>query len=589
MKKTDIDKLDIEKFIYKIKKEVEEKKGKTDKFIKVNDFNIITQNSKIFNIKDKYNYSDFTKYHDIEFINNIYKIILNRIPDKNGLSKYLELLRSGERNKDEIITSLRYSKEGKNIGIKLIGSQKKYILYILSRLPIVGYSLKWLKVFFTLPKLIQRLNSYESYISREAIISNNNDKLLEQTINQLNRELHYQINLNKITKKYLLDKIKQLSIQLEIIDNISKEKLNKLNENIDKKVSQDKIDNLRNSIKEKASKDDINNLTNSINQKVSKNEMNNLTNSIKEKASKDDINILTNTIKEKASKDKINNLETIINSKATAKEFELYLQSVGYAKDYMKLSQENIQSLVNEAKKRLPKEDIFTKDEILKINNEESHKLDSFYIAFEDRFRGNREEIKKRVEVYLQYIEKLSTIKDNIEILDVGCGRGEWLELLKDNGYNKAKGLDLNRIMVQHSQELGLNVIESDVIDYLKKQDNDSLSVITGFHIIEHLPFATLLELLQESYRVLKKGGLIIFETPNPENIFVGACDFYTDATHLNPIPPQASEFLVQYSGFHSTEIKRVNYNSSIEPLENKHLNHYIRTSRDYSIIAYKV
>jgi len=254
----------------------------------------------------------------------------------------------------------------------------------------------------------------------------------------------------------------------------------------------------------------------------------------------------------------------------------------------MKLSQENIQTLINETKKRLPKK-LLNKRELLSITNEEKHKLDSFYVEFEDRFRGNREDIKKRVKVYLTYIEKLSTIKDNIEILDVGCGRGEWLELLKDNGYNKAKGLDLNRIMVQHSQELGLDVIESDVIDYLKKQEDNSLSVITGFHIIEHLPFTTLLELFQESYRVLKKGGLVIFETPNPENIFVGACDFYIDATHLNPIPPQASEFLVQYSGFNSTEIKRVNYNSSIEPLEHKHLNHYLRTSRDYSIIAYKV
>ena len=524
MIETNIKNLSVQEIMYKIKNEVENRKGVADKFNNVDKLNIINKNSMPFIKKDAYTYSDFTKYHDIEFINNLYIGLLDRKPDIDGRDRYLKLLRSGKRNRDDIVTSIRYSKEGREKNITLINSTKKYLIYILTKIPLIGYSLKWTKAFINLPKIITRLNSYESYISREAIISNNNDRLLEDTINSLNNQLHYQKNLNKITKKSLLDKIKYLSIQLENINNISK--------------------------------DDINNLTKSINQK--------------------------------ASKDDIEELDSIIKSKATNKEFELYMQSVGYAKDYMKLSQRNMQNLIDEAKKRLPKK-LLNKKDLLSITNEEKHELDSFYIEFEDRFRGKREDIKERVEVYLPYIEELSTIKDNIEILDVGCGRGEWLELLKDNGYNKAKGLDLNRIMVQHSKELGLNVIEADVIDYLKKQGNQSLSIITGFHIIEHLPLDILLKLFEESYRVLKNGGMIIFETPNPENLIVGAYTFYTDPTHNNPLPFSTSEFLIQYSGFKSTEIKRVNYNNSIEPLENRHLNHYLRTSEDYSIIAYKV
>ncbi|SHO80458.1 hypothetical protein MNB_SV-15-1326 [hydrothermal vent metagenome] len=346
----------------------------------------------------------------------------------------------------------------------------------------------------------------------------------------------------------------------------------------------------------------IKNLNSSMEQKVSHEDMKdfyinikNLNSSMEQKLSHEDmqdfyLNIknLNESIVQKVSYEDIDSLNNLINSKASSKDFELYMKSVGYAKDYMKLSQENIQTLINEVKKRLPPKKLLNKKELISIVEEEKYKFDSFYIEFEDKFRGSREDIKKRVEVYLPYIEKLSTIKDNIEILDVGCGRGEWLELLKENGYNKIKGIDINRIMVSKSQELGLDVKEYDVIEYLKSLESNSLSVITGFHIIEHLPFEILMKMFEESYRVLKKGGLVIFETPNPENLVVGAYTFYTDITHRNPIPFATSEFLIQYSGFTSTEIKRVNYSNIVEPLENKHLNHHLRTGEDYSIIGYK-
>jgi len=181
--------------------------------------------------------------------------------------------------------------------------------------------------------------------------------------------------------------------------------------------------------------------------------------------------------------------------------------------------------------------------------------------------------------------------KDEVEVLDVGCGRGEWLELLQVNGY-KAKGIDINRVMVSQCRERGLDVKEHDVIDYLSTLSSESLNVITGFHIIEHLPFETLMRLLEESYRVLKKGGMVIFETPNPENIIVGACNFYTDPTHQNPIPPHSAMNYLGNANFSEVKketIKNIEKINSKNPYFNDFYNDFINIYPDYSVIGYKI
>jgi len=234
------------------------------------------------------------------------------------------------------------------------------------------------------------------------------------------------------------------------------------------------------------------------------------------------------------------------------------------------------------------------KMDIKRYTDEEKYQFDTFYLQFEDAFRGNRFEIKKRIQAYLPYVEDLSFKKEDIRSLDVGCGRGEWLELLEENGYTNVKGVDLNRVMVAKSKECGLDVEEADVIDYLSTQNDNSLSLITGFHIIEHLPFEVLMKFFKECYRVLQKGGMIIFETPNPENIVVGACNFYTDPTHQNPIPPVTAEFLVQQHHFIQTSIVRLNLSKEAKYIEDERfsdLNDILfafTKEQDYAIIGYK-
>lgn len=128
----------------------------------------------------------------------------------------------------------------------------------------------------------------------------------------------------------------------------------------------------------------------------------------------------------------------------------------------------------------------------------------------------------------------------------------------------------------------------------MKECDNDSFAIISAFHIVEHLPFEVLMQLIAQMYRVLRPEGMIILETPNPENILVGSCSFYTDPTHRNPIPPSSLEFLVKYHNFSSTTIHRL-HPLFPSPLREEKLSREIALleesvckAQDYSVIGYK-
>jgi len=180
-----------------------------------------------------------------------------------------------------------------------------------------------------------------------------------------------------------------------------------------------------------------------------------------------------------------------------------------------------------------------------------------FYRAFEDYYRGSRALIKSRLAVYLPFIQPLKKFYVNCPSIDLGCGRGEWLELMQENEID-VQGVDLDQGMLEVARTRGLNVHHGDIIQYIKSLASDSQMLVSGFHLVEHLQFDTLQILIQESYRVLKSGGLLIFETPNAENITVGTEKFYLDPTHYKPIPSQLLSFIVGYSGFKIIKVLRL-------------------------------
>jgi SAM-dependent methyltransferase len=218
---------------------------------------------------------------------------------------------------------------------------------------------------------------------------------------------------------------------------------------------------------------------------------------------------------------------------------------------------------------------------------------DSLYVFLEDNLRGSREEIKERLKIYLPFIEKAGIGFKDSPVLDIGCGRGEWLQLLKEKNIN-AMGVDINKIMVSTCRDIGLNVIKEEALSYLKTIKDSSIGAVTGFHIIEHYGFDHLILLFKELYRILKPGGLVIFETPNPGNILVGSCTFYLDPTHNKPLPSLLVKLLLESRGFGKINIINLHPNKVHSGLMDDAstnlaiLNDYFFGPQDYGIMGYK-
>ncbi len=211
-----------------------------------------------------------------------------------------------------------------------------------------------------------------------------------------------------------------------------------------------------------------------------------------------------------------------------------------------------------------------------------------FYRAFEDKFRGSRELTRERLLVYLPFILPLKEIYPDVEALDVGCGRGEWIELLKENSIPE-KGIDLDEGMLKACHILNLNVVKANGIEYLKKQKDESKIVISAFHVVEHIPFEELHQLVLESLRILKPGGLLIMETPSPENIKVATENFYLDPSHIKPIPSKLLDFLPEFYGYARTKVLRLQESKELLVRENVNLIQVIEgVSPDYAVIAQK-
>jgi O-antigen chain-terminating methyltransferase len=166
------------------------------------------------------------------------------------------------------------------------------------------------------------------------------------------------------------------------------------------------------------------------------------------------------------------------------------------------------------------------------------------YFSFERKFRGSFVEIKRRQREYLRTV----TLRD-APVLDLGCGRGEFVELLNEEGI-AARGVDLNEDAVTYAQERGLPVQLGDAFETLRAADDDSLGGVAAFHLVEHLEPGSMIELLSLAYDKLRKGGSLIVETPNPQCLLIFAESFYLDLTHVRPVHPQTLEHLLEGFGF---------------------------------------
>lgn len=266
-----------------------------------------------------------------------------------------------------------------------------------------------------------------------------------------------------------------------------------------------------------------------------------------------------------------------------------YLHDYSYLKNDLSQQKRLTALFLEEARQRLPEK--LNQQQIQNFTNEEQHLLDAFYVAFEEQFRGSWEEVTQKLKVHLPWIESAKVGTQESPILDLGCGRGEWLELLKVSGF-VARGLDINRVMVEQCQARGLDIVEGDALTYLQSLPTASLGAVTGFHIIEHLPFNLLVKLLNETNRVLTSGGIAIFETPNPDNVLVGSSSFYLDPTHQKPLPSQTIKFVVEFCDFCNVQILNLNLSDLPKVSDDSEIaqrfNDYFYGYRDYAVVGFK-
>lgn len=213
---------------------------------------------------------------------------------------------------------------------------------------------------------------------------------------------------------------------------------------------------------------------------------------------------------------------------------------------------------------------------------------ENFYKAFEDRYRGARATIKARLSAYLPFIAPLAALHQPARALDLGCGRGEWLELVQETGFD-ARGVDLDDGMLSDCRALGLQVETQDALSALRALPDASLAMVSAFHLVEHIAFDDVQALIAQALRVLQPGGLLIMETPNPENLSVGANTFYRDPSHLRPLPPELLQFAAEFGGFTRQRIVRLQEDPALRTAAVVHLQQVLDgVSPDYAVVAQK-
>jgi SAM-dependent methyltransferase len=535
--------------------------------------------------KDRYTLQEILNYSDTSFIEAAYCAALRRGPDQEGYAYYLDQLRSGQSTKLNILRNLRYSPEGKEKAVPIDGLFWPALAVRLYRVPILGYVASLAIGTLRLPRLnrgVQTLMaSMEARFAEQAAMSNRLAEVIE------NRLAENEKRLERVAQDAV-----ELSQAIGKLDSVFSQRIGGLaRDAVEQSEAIGKLEGALSQRIEGLQRDTAE--QSAVIGEFQQDLVRQVGNLDYEKA---DVEALIGVrrqvqklMKLKAEQGK--RLSELENANANDKQaFQGRL--AGVKREYIDYKynaaeqQRQLKSLIDEARASLPVS--LPVEQAERLVEEDRHIFDAFYAAFEDRFRGTRDVVKRRQAVYLSYIASAGAGKDDAPIVDIGCGRGEWLELLSENGY-RASGLDLNRVMVRRCQELDLDAREADAIEYLKQQKSNSLGAVTGFHVIEHVSFYALATLFNETLRTLKPGGVAIFETPNPENLMVGAYLFYTDMDHRRPLVPDSVKFLAEQSGFDHIAIKRLHDRREwMEPATDEFRRRWFYSEQDYALIAYK-
>jgi SAM-dependent methyltransferase len=199
------------------------------------------------------------------------------------------------------------------------------------------------------------------------------------------------------------------------------------------------------------------------------------------------------------------------------------------------------------------------------------------YFAFEARMRGSTADVRERQRPYVD------DFRDAAPVLDVGCGRGEFLGLLRDAGI-EARGVDAGADMVAYARGEGLEVEQADALEYLARLPEGSLGGIFAAQLVEHLPPSQLFRLLELAARALRPGGLLVAETINPLSPLALRA-YFADLTHAQPIVPETLALLAKQAGFRDVETRYLNAPRHADDVDER-IREILFAPLDYAIIA---
>ncbi len=517
------------------------------------------------NERDHYHVNELLRFHDSAFVRNACRAILKREPDAETYHRHLERLRTAAANKIDVLAALRYSPEGRLKAVRVEGLLLPTIVRWFGRLPVIGYPVRLTIGLARLPNSIRHQQEFQAYslVQQQQVVEH-----IDQIGTLVGEYLQKAVSAVQAREQDLADRLEEISSEISTRIGAVEQNHHSLGE---REVELERhLEKLAAEHAKSYATLQQTGLELMASQKK-------LAQSLEETRAN-----LQQQCTEFAAEQK-DLTQKIDENNTRAADLYNRLQQI---RAELTVQRTRVSSLFDDGRSFTTRP-----SQPAPVEVTEDHQLDAVYSALEDRFRGSREEIQQRNKHYLPHIKRAVANTGAASIVDIGCGRGEWLELLKEEGL-RAIGVDTNLSMVARCRESGLEVIESSALKYLRSLPEGSLSAVTGFHIIEHLPVEQLMAVLDQVVRVLAPGGAVIFETPNPDNVLVGSNYFYLDPTHRHPLPSQFMEFCFEVRGLRQIQIMNLHPWDSAriqgdDPLIAR-FNELFYGPMDYAIVGWK-
>lgn len=516
--------------------------------------------------KQAYVLHDLLQFDDEQFVEVAYQVILRRAPDDVGFQHYCQQLRVGGVSKVEILGNLRWSQEGLQRGVHVDGLLLPYKVQQWRHRRWVGPVLEWGYTLLRLPRLarLQAISSARG--AREA-------RRIGQLLNQVSDGVGNQADAVDHRLAVLSVELQGLEQRARALSGEQATRIDKLDQLLALEFGQGPDEPAPSRVTLASRVVKLERLVEEAGRHVESH--------VQPQLDAAAAAIAAATERQERAE---------LRQSALGDSYAEFRETAGVLSRRVDERLDAIEHACTHLAERISQ----LADSLMPALPAQGRNLDALYAAFEEDFRGSDSLIKSRVAPYIADIAAAATPGELI--VDVGCGRGEWLELLRDAGY-RARGIDSNEVFVQTCRSKGLDIVHGDAFEVLRQLPDMSAAGITSMHLVEHLPFPALIDLLDEAYRVLRPGGILILETPNPENLLVGANWFYMDPTHRNPLPPGLLFWLARARGFTDLRVERLTEARDVPmpdplpedaigaPALNGVLEHF-RAAVDYAVLA---